>query len=115
MQKIQVITKEITAANELVRINEELDREFSLLSGIAVLDNVPQGSSLTSCAINGKDILPKGFEVLFLQSSNNVAPSQRFFPLEAAANGNKLEIAYQDGGLIETYPYTLRIYLALQK
>ncbi len=115
MQKIQLITKKVTAANELVRINEELDRDFSLLSGIAILDNVPLGSSLTSCSINGKDVLPKGFEVLFLQSSNHVAPSERFFPIEAAASGNKLEIAYQDGGLIDNYPYTLRIYLALVK
>lgn len=115
MKKIQLIEKEIASANELVRIHEELDREFSLLTGIAVLDNVPLGSSLTSCSINGKDILPKGFEVLFLQSSNHVAPSERFFPLEAPASGNRLEIAYQDGGLANNYPYTLRIYLELQK
>jgi hypothetical protein len=113
MKKIQLIERVIGAAGDSIRISEELDRNYSSLNGISVLDNLGFAHSFESISVEGKEILPKGFEVLFLQSSSNVAPSERFFPLNEKAAGGKIEIDFQDGGDAPAYPYTLKIYLAL--
>lgn len=113
MKKIQLIEKQIASANDSVRISEELDRNYSRLEGISFLDNIGNAHTLNSFSVDGREVLPKGFEVLFLQSSSNVSPKQRFFPIEEKAAGNKLEIDFQDGGDAPSYPYTLNIYLAL--
>lgn len=113
MNKIQLIEREITSEGELLRISEELDRGFSKLQGISVLDNIGESHTLISFSVDGKEVLPKGFEVLFLQSSSNVPPKQRFFPLEEKASGTRFEMEFQDGGDAPSYPYSLRIYLSL--
>lgn len=114
MKKIQLIEKTVTSANQLVRIAEELDRGFQKLSGIACLDNIGLDSSLTSSSVDGKELLPKNFEVMFFQTNEHVAPDTRFFSLEAKASGQRIEMEFQDGGTAPAYPYQLKIYLRLE-
>lgn len=114
MKKIQLIEKTIDSANQLVRIAEELDRGFDRLTGISCLDNIGLDSNLTSSFVDGKELFPKNFEVLFLQTNEHVAPDGRFFSLDTPAKGNRIEIEFQDGGSAPAYPYQLKIYLRLE-
>jgi len=139
--KIQLIEKEITQKDGLVRITEELDQNYKSLTGISVLHNIGEHHYFTSFNIDGQEVLPKNFEVAFLQTNAHVAPKDRFFPLEHMADGKKIDIEFQDvykssnpiytieqsgvsvtgatprydinGANEITYPYTLKIYLLL--
>ena len=113
MKKIQLIEKEIAAAGSSVRISEELDRNYSKLEGVSFLNNNGTAHTLNGFSVDGREVVPKGFEVLFMQSSSNVSPNERFFPVNEKAAGNKIEIDFQDGGDAPAYPYTLKMYLAL--
>jgi len=114
MQKIQLIEKEIPNANATVRINEELDKDYQNLTGIAVLDNIGLNNILLHSSIDGNELFPKNFEVSFFQSNLFVAPNERFLTLkEKTAKGNRLEMDFKDGGTAPNYPYTLKIYLKL--
>lgn len=113
MRKIQLIEKTVQSANDFVRIGEELDRGFEKLTGISCLDNIGLDSSLTSTSIDGKELLPKNFEVMFFQTNEHVAPDERFFSLNVPAKGHRIEIEFQDGGSAPSYPYQLKIYLRL--
>ncbi|MEW7279724.1 hypothetical protein ABW636_14115 [Aquimarina sp. 2201CG1-2-11] len=113
-KKIQLIEKEITAANSVVRISEDIDQNYKYLTGIAVLHHIGDSHNLRSCTIDGNEVLPKNFDVAFLQSNAGVAPKDRFFPLQEIANGAKIEIDFQDSPKeVIRYPYTLKIYLEL--
>tara|TARA_B100001939_G_scaffold264329_1_gene231561 strand:+ start:178 stop:540 length:363 start_codon:yes stop_codon:yes gene_type:complete len=114
-KKIQLIEKEVPAANATVRLTEELDNDYRYLTGIALLDNIGLKSVLGYSSIDGQELFPKNFEAAFLQSNVFVAPDQRFFTLyNQKAQGKKLEIEFKDGGTAAAYPYTLRIYLRLE-
>ena len=113
-KKYQLIEKEVTKAGELVRISEDLDKDYKKLTGVSILWTMGEQNILVSSSISGKDIFPKNLEVAFLQSNTYVPVNERFFDLEEAANGNKIELEYKDGGGGKTYPYTLKIYLKLE-
>lgn len=114
-QKIQLIEKEVKISNEIVRISEELDKDFDKLVGIAILDTVGKGHLLRSFSVAGKEVLPKDFEVAFIQSDSFIAPNERFFKLNEIAKGRTLEIEFSDSGAIgAVFPYNLKIYLLLE-
>jgi hypothetical protein len=110
----QLIEKEVTKASELVRISEDLDRDYKKLTGIAVLWTMGKHHNLSSSSLSGKDLLPKNFELAFLQSNTYVPVNDRFFELDEVANGNKIELEIKDGGYGKKYPYTMKIYLRLE-
>ncbi len=113
--KIQLIEKQIDKELQEVRIIEELDSQYSLLTGIAFLDNISTNSLITSSSVNGSELFPRDFEVAFLQSNQNVAPNDRFFTLKGIpADGHDLSLDFKDGAGSRKYPYTLRIYLRLE-
>lgn len=112
--KIQLIEKQITKSGELVRISETLDRDFKMLKGIAMLWTSGKGHLIKSSSIDGRELFPKNFEVAFIQSNTYVAPNDRFFNVDQEANGYKLEMEIQDGGISAVkFPYALKIYLLL--
>ncbi len=114
-KKIQLIEKEITELNALVRISEELDRNYKMLTGIAVLITQGGGHTFASFSIDGVEVFPKNCEIEFFQSSTTVAPKDRFFPLKERAEGRKIEIDFQDRSHPQfgAFPRTLKIYLEL--
>lgn len=112
-QSIQVIEKTVNSKLATVRLSDELDRSYSKLTGIAVLDNIGDKGLLSTSSVEGNELFPKDFEVRFLQSSHSVAPDQRFFTIDREAKGNRIEIEFKDGGQAPSYPYQLRIYLRL--
>lgn len=116
MNRVQLIEKTVATENALLRISEDLDRNYTHCTGIAFLDNIGTKSSLVSCSVDGREILPKNMEVLFLQTSSNVAPNSRFYSLDGVkAGGSNFQMEYQDGGGAPSYPYTLKIYLRLEQ
>lgn len=113
--KIQVLEKTVNAANDLVRLVEELDYRYDHFNGIAILDNVGVNCVLVSSNVDGTELFPDNFEVGFLQTNAFVPPNQRFFTVEQrAAKGKKISIDFKDGGSANAYPYVLRIYLRLK-
>ena len=115
MKKIQLIEKEIPVAGATVKINEELDRDYAEMTGIAFLDNIGLNCLLNSSSIDGEEVFPKNFEVAFLQSNVFVPPNERFFSLQdKKAGGNKIELEFKDGSTAASYPYTLKIYIRLE-
>lgn len=112
--KIQLLEKEIPAADATVTINEELDRDYKYLTGIAFPSNIGSDGVLKSSSVDGSELLPKNFEVINLQSSTAVAPDERFFSVRADACGNKIELVFMDADEVPTYPYTLQIRVRLE-
>lgn len=116
-QKIQLLELEITEPSSFVTFSDELDNQFDLLTGIAFLDNVPEGSMLVTSAVDGIELFPKDFEIEFLKSNASVSPNDRFFSIDQReAKGNTIEFGYCDINRPEStvYPYTLRVYLRLE-
>ena len=114
-KRIQLIEKEVVEASQLVRISDELDRNYSRLTGISVLDKVGKDCLLHSSSVDGRELFAKNFEVEVLQTNSSVAPDERFFTVNGfRADGSQIEIEFQDGGNAAKYPYTLKIYLRLE-
>jgi len=114
-KKIQLIEKKVEKPEQIVRISEDLDKDFDYLTGIAVLDNIGLNSRLLSSSLDGSELFPKNFEVRYLQSNLSVPPDYRLLTLFGReAKGRKVEFEYQDGGTAKSYPYTLFIYLRLE-
>ena len=114
--KIQLLESEITTRGSLVRLSDELDRNYAHLVGIAMLDTISPSHEFRSSTIEGREVFPKNFEVAFLQSSHHVSPKDRFFPLREQAGGNRIEIEFQDRSPEVSFsPYTLKIYLLLHE
>lgn len=112
--KIQLLEKEVTAANASVTLNEELDRNYSHLTGIAFPTSLGDGATLINSSVDGAELFPKNFEVANLQSSASVAPDQRYLSLGLEAKGKKIEMEFKDGGNAAAYPYTLQVHLKLE-
>lgn len=110
----QLLEKEITKANDLVHISENLNKDYKKLTGLAILWTMGKRNMLISSSISGKEMFPKNIEVAFLQSNTYVPVNERFFDVEEVADGNKIELEYKDGGGAKSYPYTLKIYLRLE-
>ena len=114
-KKIQLIEKQITEVKQLVRISDELDRQYDKLTGISFLEKVGKNCLLHSSSVDGKELFAKNFEVEVLQTNLSVAPDERFFTLDGfQANGSSIDFEFQDGGKAVKYPYTLKIYLRLE-
>jgi len=115
-RKIQLLEKQITAAGQTVRISDDLDITYKKLTGIAFLDSAGLGSVLVSSTVNNDELLPRNFEVVFLQSNVFVAPDERFFTLhDFKAEGSKIDLEFKDGGTAPSYPYSLKVYLRLEE
>ena len=114
-QKYQVLEAVVSKPNELVKFSDYLDKDYKYLTGMAVLEFYTFQSSFEYSAIDGKELLPRGFELVFLQANNFVNPSERFFGLEdVEAKGKKIELEFKDGGVSSQYPFTLKVYLRLE-
>ncbi|WP_062053777.1 hypothetical protein [Aquimarina longa] len=111
--KIQLLETTVKAANEVIRLNENLDINYKKIGGIAILSSIGKGHLLRSFTIAGAEVFPKNFEVEFLQSSSHVTPNERFFSLSEIADGKKVEVEYIDSGNATAYPYSLKIYMLL--
>lgn len=113
--KYQILEREVTEARQVINLSDYLDKDYKYLTGIAVVDTYTYQSVLENSSIDGKELFPKGFEMLFLQANNFVNPSDRFFSLEdVQANGKKIELEFKDGGTSPIYPFTLKVYLRLE-
>ncbi len=114
-QKYQILEAIVSEPNQSVRFSDYLDKDFKYLTGMAVVDFFTFQSSLEYSAIDGKELFPRGFELVFLQANNFVRPSDRFFGLEdVEAKGKKIELEFKDGGTSPLYPFTLKVYLRLE-
>ena len=114
-EKIQLIEQVVPVANASVRISEDLDKGYEKVTGISFLDTIGLNNILKDSSIDGKELFPKDFEVLFLQSNVFVPPDRRFFTVQDhVAKGTKFEMDFQDGGTAFSYPYTLKIYVRLE-
>jgi hypothetical protein len=111
--KIQLLETTINKANDIVRFSEDFDIGYKYLEGVAVLSSIGKGHIFRSFTVAGTELFPKNFEVEFLQSSNHVAPNERFFKVKDIADGKKVELEYIDSGKADTYPYSLKIYMLL--
>lgn len=115
-RKIQLIEKEITEKGQVVRFSDDLDISYKKLTGIAFLDSVGLDNVLISSSTNSEELLPRNFDIAFLQSNIFVAPDERFFTLHGfEAEGHKIEFEYKDGEKAPQYPYTLKVYLRLEE
>jgi len=112
--KIQTLEKTITTPNQVVKISEELDQDFERLTGIGILWTMGKKNRFLTSSLAGTELFPKNFPVAFLQSNTYVSPNDRFFKLNDKADGDKIELDYQDGGQHAYYPYTLEIFLRLE-
>ena len=114
-QKYQIIQGEVSAAGETVKLSDYLDKDYKYLTGVSVMDVSTFQSVLEYSAIDGKELFPRGFEMLFLQTSNFINPADRFFGLEdIEANGKKIELEIKDGSFSPRYPLTIKVYLRLE-
>lgn len=111
--KIQLLETTVIKANDTVRFSEDFDIGYKFLKGVAVLSSIGKEHLFRSFTVAGAELFPKNFEVEFLQSSNHVAPNERFFKVKDIADGKKIEIEYIDSGKADTYPYSLNIYMLL--
>lgn len=115
-KKIQLLEKEVQAAGNTVKLSDDLDLNYKKLTGIAFLDIIGLKNILVSSSVSSEELLPRNFEVSFLQTNNFVPPDERFFTLyDFTAEGNKIELEFKDGGDAATYPYVLRVYLRLEE
>ncbi|WP_438712641.1 hypothetical protein ACSTS3_10445 [Aquimarina muelleri] len=112
--KIQLIETTVINANDTLRISEDFDIGYKDLEGVAVLSSIGKGHIFRSFTVAGAELFPKNFEVEFLQSTNHVAPNERFFKVKDIADGKKVEIEYIDSGKADAYPYSLKIYMLLR-
>ena len=114
-QKYQILETEVTEGGQIIKFSDYLDKDFKYLTGVAVLDTYTYQSTLEYSAIDGKELFPRGFEMLFLQANNFVNPSDRFFSFEdVEAEGKKIELEFKDGATSPIYPFTLKVYLRLE-
>jgi hypothetical protein len=113
-QKFQIIQAEITEAKQKVKLSDYLDKDYKYLTGIAMVDLYGWRGELSHSSVDGRELFPRDFDALFIQTNNFVNPSERFFGLEdVEANGKKIEIEYLDAGFAQ-YPYKAKIYLRLE-
>ena len=114
-QKYQILETEVNEAGQIIKFSDYLDKDFKYLTGIAVVDTYTYQATLEYSAIDGKELFPRGFEMLFLQANNFVNPTDRFFSLEdIEAKGKKIELEFKDGATSPIYPFTLKVYLRLE-
>lgn len=115
-KKIHLIQKEIKDKFEILLINEELDKDFDELTGIAFSNNFGVNCTIASSSVDNAELFPENFDALFLQSPINVPPEYRFFAIYSyKIKGSKLKMEFKDDGMAYEYPYMLRIYLRLEK
>lgn len=117
-KKYQLLKYTISAASESVKIEAETDKLYKRCTGIHVTQTVSSNaidSTLNNFKINSKEIFPEGFEVKMINTGQDVSPEDRFYKLDEPAAGSKIEGTYTDKGNAAIYPYTLIIYLRLEK
>ena len=115
-KKIQLIEKMVNTPGELVRISEDLDKEYGWIIGLSILDGIGKGHLLKSSTIGGKELFPKDFEADFFLSDASVSPNERFYSFRETAKGKKIEIEFQDSSVRDrgAYPYMVKLYLLLE-
>ena len=116
-RKVQTLKKEVPRQGATVRLSDELDTGYGLLTGVSFLGKIGGGHHMASCVLDSFEIFPNDFEVEFLQTDDSVPPDLRFFSFPGdgfPAAGRKIEIVFKDGGQAPSYPYTLNIYLRLE-
>lgn len=113
-QKYQIIQSVISEAGQTVKLFDHLDKDYDYLTGVSVVDLYGYKAELSHSSIDGKELFPRGFDVLFIQTNNFVNPSERFFGLEdIEAKGKRIDLEYKDGGGAQ-YPYTIKLFLRLE-
>ena len=114
-QKYQILEAEVSELGQTVKLSDYLDKDYKYLTGIGVINPSVFTGSLEYSAIDGAELFPRGFELLFLQSTNFINPSDRFFGLEdVEAKGKKIDMEIKNLAQSPTYPFTLKIYLRLE-
>lgn len=90
----------ISAANQVFKGDFELDKNASLLIGIALTsdrDDLLFYRGSQKIQINDRELFPEGFESKLLMSGINVSPNQRMVKVGMVQVGNgKLEINFKD-------------------
>lgn len=106
----------ITAENQIVKQEFELDKNANYLIGISLTssrDDLMFYRGSQKILLNDMELFPEGFESKLLISGLNVAPDNRMITLGQLQTGNgKIEVAYTDKAheLIKFSPYRVTIY-----
>ena len=112
--KVQLLEQKVNAAGQVVKINEELDRNFKMITGISFPMSLGTGALLLNSTVNGNELLPKNFGIENMQASSAVAPNERYLGLHDTAEGNKIELEFKDGENAVSYPYILKVQVRLE-
>ncbi len=112
--KIQILEKQVTAPNQTIKLSDELDKDYSHITGVAMLWTNGKRNIIRSSSIDTIELFPKNFEASFLQSNTYVNPNDRFFNIMREADGNKIELEILEGGFQGSYPFDFKIYLRLE-
>lgn len=116
--KYQIIKIKVSVSGERQKLSADTDKKYQRLKG--VFASLPNEEALTGSTMElklaDKELFPEGFEVKMLYCSERyVAPAERFYSrLDEEAEGNRMDITYQDGGRSLNYPYTALLYLHLE-
>ncbi len=112
--KLQIITLNITAAGQVIKIDTETDLKHKEVEGVFL--NTTQGAGFGNAElkliIDDEEILPSKFEARLLAPSVSLSYKDVAMPFKEKAKGSKVRGEYTD----KTNPslfssYSVRIYL----
>lgn len=118
--KYQIIRITVPTAGASVNINVNSDKLYKKITGILVTTPYVVSflnKSTLALSINDSEIFPDEFEAKLLTCDAYVPTNERFYILDADADGSTIKGRFIDGGSINgvTYPYGVNIYLKLEE
>ncbi len=114
--KYQILKLVITGAGSFP-FNAESDKAYKRVTGIHFSSsdtNALKDTVFTKLEIDSNEIFPEGHEVKMIRTGEEVAPDDRFYPLNERAEGSTIIGSVKDAGNAATYPYNAYIYLRLE-
>lgn len=103
-RRFQMVDISVTAANQTVQQDTELDKNFKKVKALQVLFsnvNAVQGGTFSDggLLIQDKVVFDPGFQLKMLWSNHNgVGVKERWYPMDDPAAGARLKFTFKDNG-----------------